>query len=60
VHLSLIRHHLLTPQQVLDGVKLDDQRTYEVVRELDHRRRPKRDGQSDPGTEPIRLPGVGQ
>jgi hypothetical protein len=57
VHLELIRHHLLTPQQVLDGVKLDDPRTYEVVREMDHRRRPKREP-SDPGTEPIRIPGA--
>ena len=35
VHMRLIRHHLLTPKEVIDGKKLDDPSTYEVIAELE-------------------------
>jgi len=35
VHMQLIRHHLLTPEEVLAGKKLDDPSTYEIIGELD-------------------------
>lgn len=38
VHMQLIRHHLLTPKEVLDGKKLDDPSTYEIIGELDQTR----------------------
>lgn len=42
VHMQLIRHHLLTPKEVMDGKRLDDPSTYEVIGELDQvRGRPK-------------------
>jgi hypothetical protein len=36
--LQLIRHHLLTPQQVLAGQRIDSQGTYEQLESIEHRR----------------------
>jgi hypothetical protein len=38
IHMQLIRHHLLTPKEVLAGKKLDDLSTYEIIGELDQTR----------------------
>ena len=38
VHLTKVRHHLLTPEEVLAGRRLNDETTYEVLGELDRRR----------------------
>jgi hypothetical protein len=36
--LQLIRHHLLTPQQVLAGQRIDSEGTYEQLETIEHRR----------------------
>jgi hypothetical protein len=38
IRLRMYRHHLLTPQQVLDGQRIDAQATYEEIGVLEHRR----------------------
>ena len=36
--LQLVRHHLLAPQQVLDGQRIDSEGTYEQLDLIEHRR----------------------
>jgi hypothetical protein len=38
VHLTKVRHHLLTPEEVKAGRRLDEESTYEILGEFDHRR----------------------
>jgi hypothetical protein len=37
VRLAMLRHHLLTPQQVLDGQRIDAEGTYEEIGVMEHR-----------------------
>jgi hypothetical protein len=56
IHMQLIRHHLLKPQDVLAGKKLDDPSTYELIGEMDSTRdHPK--PTPLPGPEPPAAPG---
>ena len=41
VRLDLVRHHLLTPAQILAGEKIDSRNTYSPAGGLDHYRRPE-------------------
>jgi hypothetical protein len=50
IRLVMLRHHLLTPQQVLEGQRIDGETTYEEIGVLEHRR-----------TRPVEItPGGGQ
>jgi hypothetical protein len=50
IRLRMLRHHLLTPQQVLEGQRIDSDATYEEIGVLEHRR-----------TRPVEItPGGGQ
>jgi hypothetical protein len=60
IRLTLVRHNLLRPEQVKEGMKLDDPSTYEVRLVMDHRRgdqppAPRRPG---PGGEQVGIPGA--
>ena len=39
--LAMVRHHLLTPQQVKDGMRIDAPSTYENLGEFQHRLPPR-------------------
>jgi hypothetical protein len=57
IHMVKKRHHLLTPEEVLAGGRLDDPSTYEVLSELDH----AREGlQSAAATGALGVPGSAQ
>jgi hypothetical protein len=38
IRLRMLRHHLLTPQQVIEGQRIDADATYEEIGVLEHRR----------------------
>jgi hypothetical protein len=46
--LSMIRHHLLTPQQVKDGMRIDAPATYEELGVMEHRRTQPRPSELPP------------
>jgi hypothetical protein len=53
VRLVMIRHHLLTPQQVKDGGRIDAPTTYEEIGVMDHHRtRPRATEQQPAGGTP--------
>jgi hypothetical protein len=54
VHLTKVRHHLLMPEEVLAGRRLNDETTYEVLGELDHRRS---DAPPAAATRAVAIPG---
>lgn len=41
IRLIKVRHHLLTQQEVLEGRRLNEDSTYEVLGQMDQRRKPK-------------------
>jgi hypothetical protein len=50
IRLTMLRHHLLTPRQVIEGQRIDAEGTYEEIGVLEHRR-----------TRPVEItPGGGQ
>ena len=52
IRLSLVRHHLITPAEVLEGTKINAPSTYEQIDSMDHRRirRPADDAAPAGGT----------
>lgn len=61
VRMTLRIHHLLTPQQILEGMRPEDESTYETVGSFTHRRgdvpRPNAAGESIPAPNTV-IPGV--
>jgi hypothetical protein len=50
IRLIKVRHHLLMPQEILDGRRLNEDSTYEVLGQMDQRRQPK---PVEPVSEPL-------
>ena len=55
VRLEQVRHHLLTPEEVKAGRRINEESTYEGLAFLDHRRAAKAPAQS--GEPPVSVPG---
>jgi hypothetical protein len=48
VKLAMVRHHLLTPEQVKSGMRIDAPSTYENIGEMEHRRKRPRSSEQQP------------